>query len=126
MFNTLKKKKGFSMVEVIVAAVIFALAAAGIFSTISALTKPAAESDNEVTAALIAKQTLDKMRGDVRADTWQDASSNLYIGNNISGGSFTIDGINYSIVYNVRTDDDQDGDGNPDTDGRWVDMQVIW
>lgn len=106
------------MVEVVVAAIIFALAAAGIFSTISAMTRPAAESDNEVTAALIAKKYLEDMRHEVRADQWDATGAPLALGSHSFYPPEEVDNINYTINYTVRDDDD--------TDGRWVDIQVSW
>ena len=107
------------MVEVIVAAVIFALAAAGIFATITALSKPATESDHSVTAAFLGKQMLEELRTHVDATTWSSA-----IGNPLKDGTYnsiatpTIDGIDYDISYTV-TDD-------PDSDGRYVTLTVEW
>jgi len=61
---------GFSLVEVVVATIIFFFFAAGLLATISALSKPAQVSGREIRAAMIAKSVLQDLRKDVDAETW--------------------------------------------------------
>jgi prepilin-type N-terminal cleavage/methylation domain-containing protein len=76
-----QSKRAFSMVEVIVAAVLFAIASAGIFATIS-YTNRSVESDKRVQAATFSKKILDQLNKDVNALTWDIVGSNgLTIGN---------------------------------------------
>ncbi len=66
-------KKGFaSIVEMIVTAVIFAIAAIGIFSTISMLRaqSPVSDSGGRLGAAYTGKRILEDLRGRVDAGEW--------------------------------------------------------
>jgi type II secretory pathway pseudopilin PulG len=128
MFRNLKKtysKNAFSLVEVVVATLVFSLAAAGIIATISALTQPAAQSSREVKAAMLGKQILENLRNSVDAETWGQATSPLSpIGGPHNNGTYDaifpipIDGTDYTPTYQV-TDD-------PDTEGIWVNTTITW
>jgi prepilin-type N-terminal cleavage/methylation domain-containing protein len=110
MFKTLKinhRKKGFTLVEVIVASLVFALMVAGIMATITALSVPATESSEEVTAALIGKEVLENMRIAVSSDTF----SNIFneTGGDSLNGTYTLapipsGGKTYTPAYVVRRD----------------------
>jgi len=93
---------GFSMVEVIVASLIFSLAAAGIFATVSSLNQPSQDSDEEVRAVFIGKQVLESLRTAVSANTWDTGP--LAIGDTYTGNSIIVDGISYDWVYAVEAD----------------------
>ena len=67
---------GFTMVEVIISALVFALAAAGIFATVSSLTHPSQESQEDVTAAFVGKKIFDNWRSQVSTDNWGSAPFN--------------------------------------------------
>lgn len=72
------KNQGFaSMVEVIVTAIIFTLAATGIFTTISMLRPHSGESVRRLEAAYVGKGVIDELREFVDASTWDDANGNL-------------------------------------------------
>jgi Tfp pilus assembly protein PilV len=58
------KKRSFSLVEVVVAAVIFAVASLGIFATINLMDKTAT-SDARLKAALFAKKILDGLSAEI-------------------------------------------------------------
>lgn len=68
--QAIQAKTGFTLVEVIVATIIFLLAAAGLFATISALGKPSSVSEREMRAAMIAKSIIHDLRKEVDSDTW--------------------------------------------------------
>ncbi|HSA31039.1 MAG TPA: prepilin-type N-terminal cleavage/methylation domain-containing protein [Candidatus Omnitrophota bacterium] len=96
-------RNGFSMVEVIVATLIFAMATAGILATLSALSRPAAESTREVQAAFIAQDIIESLRGQITTEAWVDPAGNF-----VNGGSYskTIvkDDMPFLVVYNVTND----------------------
>lgn len=56
--------------ESTIAAIIFAVAAAGIFATVAVMRKPAAESEDRVNAAYFAKEILEDLRSNVDARNW--------------------------------------------------------
>ncbi len=91
------------MVEVIVATLIFAMATAGILATLSALSRPAAESAQDVQAAFIAKEIVETLRSQVTADSWVNPSGNFVTGRTYPT-SITRDGRTYFVVYNVTDD----------------------
>lgn len=114
--NSIQKhpSAGFSITEVTVAALIFALTAAGITSTIAALRMPSATSERDLQAAYYGQNILDNLRAKVDQRTWADtdtATNPLAVGTHTlppSGG--------YTAVYNV-TDDGG---------GRKVDLTITW
>lgn len=109
---------GFSVTEVIVAALVFALVTVGLFSSVTALNEPAKESVESVTAAYIGKQILDDFRKEVSAGTWAggplDPAGSPYTLNAI-----TVDGITYTPVYTVVNDPSG-------ASGRIVTLNIVW
>jgi len=116
------------MVEVVVAAVIFALTAAGFYATISALTAPAEAKTQEVTAAFLAKQKLEELRTAVNADDWDTGTEATGYGleNNHTYNNeppVIVDGITYQIQYTVIPV----GETNSfNQTGRQVSMTISW
>lgn len=106
-----RKTAGFSITEVTVAALIFALTAVGIVSTISSLRTPSATSQKDLQAAYYGQDILDDLRAKVDQRTWTNSSSPLAVGTH----TLPPDGI-YNAVYTV-TDD-----GN----GRNVTLNITW
>lgn len=113
MLRTLKNKKnGFSLVEVIVAALIFSIAAAGLFTAISLTRQPAVSSTKELEAAWCAKYYLDWLSAKVSANTWNTPGTALYPGVYYNTcGAFN---VNYNII------------DNPVTGGRDIAVSVNW
>jgi prepilin-type N-terminal cleavage/methylation domain-containing protein len=122
MLKELKKARrqnplnGFTLVEVVVAAIIFAIAAAGMMATVSSLTTPAAESSREVTAAFIGKQILENLRRNVNAENWN--TGNLSTGFHPAFNT-TINEVGYISRYRVVADP-------AGTAGRQVILNVTW
>lgn len=111
------KNTGFTITEVIIATLIFSLAMAGVFASISQLRQPAVESSQEVTAAFLGKKILDDLRGDVNQDTWN--SGNLVAGTTYGPYTQTIGGKAYFYSYDVIADPDG-------TRARQVTLNVTW
>ena len=97
----IKHQAGFaSLMEVIVTAIIFFIAATGIFTTISMLRPHGVDSAKRLKAVYAGKQILDELRGKVSALTWNNASGDLYPGNYNS--TVTNDNISYNIDYEIK------------------------
>lgn len=91
-----KDNTGFSIMEAALAAVIFAVAAAGIFSTIAVMRQPAVESEERIGAAYYAQQILEDLRAKVDQGNLAANTGDLSTGNHSAGSS----GI-YSADYVV-------------------------
>ena len=102
---------GFSIMEVTIAALIFALTAVGILSAISSLRTPSATSQKDLQAAYYGQNILDDLRAKVDQRTWNDASDSLAVGTHTLPPS----GI-YNAVYTV-TDEGA---------GRNVVLNITW
>lgn len=76
--------KGFSLVEVMVAAVIFTIAVAGVFASLASSRKPTVDTDTSLRGALCGQQILEKFRAKV---DWRDWSS----------GSLVVSGTPYVL-----------------------------
>ena len=92
------------MVEVVVAAVLFAVASAGIFATIS-YTSRTVQSSSRVQAATLAKKVLDQLNTQVDASTWDTAGNLLTVGNYgpIADANFPGCTINYTASPDAAT-----------------------
>ena len=70
-------KNGFSLVEAVVASLIFATAVVGVFATMSSFKKPSIDSDKKLMAAFIGKQVLEDLRVHVDQRDWDTGASPL-------------------------------------------------
>lgn len=106
--------KAFSLVEVIVASLVFALAVGGFFSALSTLQRPSTGLNDEesVKAAEFGKKVLEDLRKEVHAGTWN--SGNLGI------GSYRVTDGKYVAVYTVSNVNASA------TSPRKVDVRVTW
>ncbi len=80
MLKTLKEKGFASILEVIVTAVIFMLAAFGIMTTVSMIRPHDLQVSREVEAAYHAKNMMDYLRGQVDAAAWTANTGDLATG----------------------------------------------
>ena len=104
-------RRAFTMVEVIVAALLFAVSAAGIFATISYTTSTTI-SDNRIKAGLYSKRVLDSLTKSVASNTWD--TSSLSVGNHTWPSDSDFPGYNASYVVT-------DAGG-----ARKVQVNVVW
>ena len=100
---------GFSITETLVAAVIFAVTAAGIFATIGGLKKPGVKTNRSLEAAYIGQQVLEGMRNNVDAGKWNDPGDALYgtaagTAHNCNPQTIVKDGVTYQCTYTVTQD----------------------
>ena len=117
---------GFTILEVAIAAIIFSIAVAGIFSSISMIRRSQANggknqqvSGKKLQAAYCAKQLLESWRANVDQPTWDSGALRL-TGNpktltNVCPGSGT-----YDVTYNVFS-----VSGASDSPRR-VDLTISW
>ena len=110
------KTTGFTIAEVVIATMIFTLAMAGVFATISQLRQPAVASSQQVTAAFIGKKILDDLRSEVSATTW---NSGLLTPGNTYMNQVTVGTITYNATYTVQNDPNG-------TNARQVTLNVTW
>lgn len=73
----MRKKNGFSLVEVIVAAVIFALVIVGLMGVFMAASKHLTHARERMSSAQLGKFFLDPLQADVRQDTWDQIGNEL-------------------------------------------------
>lgn len=116
MLRDLKNAGFASIVEVIVTAVIFVLATAGILTTVSMLRPHGAESSRKIEAAYIGKGIIDSLRTAVDQGTWNEAISNLAV------GTYTLPpivrgNVSYDVTYTIT-------ETTPDI--RKLTMNVTW
>lgn len=129
------------MVEIIVSALIFSIAVAGMFATISSLQKPAEESREDISAAYVGKQILEDLRKEIDAETWDTLADTGALDVDPGGAgtcpgapgmdhnlsdlpgyaidTVTIDSITYTPTY--RVDCDPGG-----TAGKKVTLDIAW
>ncbi len=104
-------KKGFSMMEAMVAAMIFAIGVVGVYATMSSQNEPSMESDERVKAAFAGKKFLESLRGRVDAQTFTTGDLSIGTHTPVSVGTYS-----YSYVVS-----------NPGPGGaRHVDLTVTW
>ena len=73
--------KAFSLLEILLASIIFIITVAGIFATLSAVRTPVADRESALTAAVFGKQVLENLRSQV------NAASSAYYYSCSAGGS---------------------------------------
>lgn len=115
---SLAKNIGFTMVEIVVSILIFALSIAGLLSAISSLNRPAVESFEEVQAAYIGKQLFEEFKQGIDASTWNQPNSILNPTAAPVQTQITRQGIVFTTSYTI-TDDVTVG-------GRWMDLTIRW
>ncbi|MCD4779383.1 MAG: hypothetical protein K8S27_02380 [Candidatus Omnitrophica bacterium] len=92
----IRKKNGVSIVEVVVTAIIFSIAAFGVFSTIAVLRPQGQDSMKKLQALYTGKSILDELIMAVDAHTWGSGLSNLALGHHSRViGNYT---INYYVA----------------------------
>ncbi|MBF0484042.1 MAG: hypothetical protein HQL25_04990 [Candidatus Omnitrophica bacterium] len=115
MLKILKKDGVASMVEIIITAVIFLVAAVGIISTVSMLRPKATTSSKEIEAIYVAKDVLSKLRSSVDASTWCAAENPT---SPLNPGYYTNTIGNFTVRYTITA--------NAATSARDINMTVNW
>ena len=97
---------GFSIAEALVAAMVFSIAAVGVFSTISSIQKPTVNTDRSLQAAYIGQQVLEGLRSQVNGTTW-NTTGGLALGPGGAPRTYDcspaapINNITYQCTYTV-------------------------
>ncbi len=63
---------GFSLLEILLASIIFIISVAGVFVTLTAVRKPVIDKENSLTAAVFGRQVLEALRSSVNATNYYD------------------------------------------------------
>jgi prepilin-type N-terminal cleavage/methylation domain-containing protein len=117
----MRKKKGFSLVEVMVAAVLFSLLMLGMFSVFVSASKHITHARERMTSSQLGEFFIDPLQIYVRQDTWD--SNGLSLGSS-AGVTQNINNRNFTEVHAVA-------DGTTDsalagTDLRRVTSTISW
>ncbi len=113
----LGRMSGFSLLELILSAVIASLGVAGFFAALNASRKPVSSNDIEFKAAQIGKEYLENLRSKIAADTYVLSGG----ADPLSTGSHTDNVGIYKISYDVSLSVPSD----PYSPKR-VSMKVTW
>lgn len=73
------QKKGVTLIEVMISALILAVTIAGLFASFSTSQSLVAQSGRVTEAKGFAQQTLERLRKEVRQDTWDSAGNELRV-----------------------------------------------
>jgi prepilin-type N-terminal cleavage/methylation domain-containing protein len=112
------KKSGFTIVEVLISAVIFSLLIVGLTSVFIAGKKLIIHSRERMTSVELAKLFLDPLQAYVRLDTWSQASNQLGMMGTWSGTAQNINNRTFSEQHVVS--------GVASTDLRRVVSTISW
>jgi len=95
-------KKGFTLLEILIAALILALVMTGLASIFLAGKRHLAHTRSKIQAAELGKLFLAPLQQDVRQDQWE-ARSNCLSSDGSTGcpGAQTVDNITYTPNYNI-------------------------
>lgn len=83
------------MTEVIVTAVIFTIAAAGVFTVLATFRSQGTQSTRRLEAAYVGKSVIENLRSSVSAENWDDPASPLSLGTHQE----TVN--NFEIIYTL-------------------------
>lgn len=98
----MSKKSAFSLVEIIVSAVIFTLTVAGVFSAIRSLAKhPVSQSAKDVMAVQYGQRFLDSLRMEVISNNWVTPSGKLAPVTNAPMDVYATEFPGFTGFYNV-------------------------
>jgi prepilin-type N-terminal cleavage/methylation domain-containing protein len=96
----MNKRIGFSLVEVLVALVVFALVVAGLTSVFVAGGKLITHNRERMTSSELGKLFVDPLQADVRMDTWDSGSNELRLGTR-NGVAQTINNRTFNETHSV-------------------------
>jgi len=116
-------KKSFSLIEILVASVIFAIVLAGLAYLFVAGKYYITHSRSRMGGGEIGRHFLDPLQMHVRQDTWDSAGNRLSVGSWAGGAeSLGLGGVTYSPEYTVS----KVIVGGTDTELRKVKLKISW
>jgi prepilin-type N-terminal cleavage/methylation domain-containing protein len=95
------KKDGFSLVEIMISTVVFALVVLGLTSVFIAASKHITHTRERMTSVQLGKLFLDPLQVYVRFDTWDNPANELTVTSWESGVSQTINNRNFTEQHEV-------------------------
>ena len=118
----MRNKSGFTLIEILVSSVIFALVIVGLLSVFSSGNKHIVHARERMTSSELGKFFIDPLQKNVRQDEWVPATSPLFVPpptvtQNINNREFKAD---------YTTDAVTDPVADPGLDLRRVTAKVIW
>jgi len=113
----MSKKSGFTLVEIMVAAIVFSLIILGLVSVFIAASKHIAHSRERMTSAQLGKFFIDPLQAYVRFDTWDDIDNELSVGTKFG---------EIQIINNRNFSEEHDISVVADTDLRRVTSTITW
>ncbi len=117
---SMKRIKGFTLVEVMVSVVILALLASGLFSVFVSTRHLVARSKRRLVAMEIARQEIELNKRHIRADRWDNSSFPLFPANGGWRPCASASYADYTIACRVDPPDD------PNATYRKVTVRVSW
>lgn len=100
-------KRAFTLLEILLASIIFIISIGGIYATLSAVRKPVVQKERALTAAILGKQLLESLRSQVDARNIQGPigagvwTGNLAIGSHTLPPQSDLQGVQYNMAYTV-------------------------
>ncbi|PIQ87958.1 MAG: hypothetical protein COV73_01370 [Candidatus Omnitrophica bacterium CG11_big_fil_rev_8_21_14_0_20_43_6] len=96
----MRKRNGFSLVELMVSSIIFSLVFLGLVSVFVAASKHITHTRERMTSAQLGKFFLDPLQVDVRYDTWDQAGNDLVVGS-WSGATQVINNRSFFETHDI-------------------------
>ncbi|MDP3041569.1 MAG: prepilin-type N-terminal cleavage/methylation domain-containing protein [Candidatus Omnitrophota bacterium] len=97
----MRKQLGFSLVEILVATVIFSLVMVGLFSVFVSGNKQIIHIRERMSSAQLGKFFLDPLQVYVRQDTWDQAGNELRVGSR-AGITQSVNNRSFSEIHAVN------------------------
>jgi len=94
------KKSAFSLLEILLAAIIFIISVGGIFATLNAVRQPALQKERALTAAIFGQQLLESLHSSVSANNF-DAGGNVNGALSLGTHSLPLVTDPQNVVYNM-------------------------
>ncbi|MBF0503742.1 MAG: type II secretion system protein [Candidatus Omnitrophica bacterium] len=106
-------KSAFTLLEILLSAIIFVISVAGIFATLNAVRQPVVQKQRSLTAAILGQQLLESLRTQVDASQLTSGTWPLALGLHNTAATFPpgipvsqiIQGVTYTFSYTVTCAD---------------------
>jgi len=96
-----RKRRSFSLLEVLIGAVIIAISLGGLLAVFVGSRKYIRQSQKRLSAFNVGRQVLDDLRGSVAASNWDAGTAPLAPGTYPDYKTVTLEGIKYTVSYEV-------------------------